>query len=176
MVSMLRIIASASACAAGLGLSSPPAAATPGEAAIVRVQSIGLGIALTAAQSALAACRAKGALVAVAVTDRSGVVLAVLRDPLAGMHTADAATRKAWTAVSFRNATAVLERATAAGTDSAGIRQLPGVAMVGGGLPIAAAGKQLGGIGVSGAPSGAMDEACAQAGLASVRDELELSE
>ncbi|MEO9069029.1 MAG: heme-binding protein [Caldimonas sp.] len=176
MCSVMRVIASASACAALLGLSSSHAAAAPAEPAIVRVQSIGLGIALAAAQSALAACRGKGALVAVAVTDRSGVVLAVLRDPLAGMHTAEAATRKAWTAVSFRNSTAVLERATAPATESAGIRQLPGVAMVGGGLPIEAAGKQIGGIGVSGAPSGVMDEACARAGLASIRDDLELSE
>jgi uncharacterized protein GlcG (DUF336 family) len=84
--------------------------------------------------------------------------------------------RKAWTAVSFRNATSALERATAANTDSAGIRQLPGVAMVGGGLPIAAGGKQVGGIGVSGAPGGAMDEACAEAGIAAVRDDLELAQ
>lgn len=150
--------------------------AAPAESPIERIQSIGLGAALAAAQGALAECRKKGALVAVAVTDRSGLVLALLRDPLAGMHTPDAATRKAWTAVSFRNATSVLERATAPGTDSAGIRQLPGVVMVAGGLPITAAGKQLGGIGVSGAPSGTMDEACAQAGIAAIRDELELSE
>jgi uncharacterized protein GlcG (DUF336 family) len=152
------------------------AAAAPAEPAIERVQSIGLGAALTAAQNALADCRKKGALVAVAVTDRSGWVLVLLRDPLAGMHTPDAATRKAWTAVSFRNATSALERATAAGTDSAGIRQLPGVAMVGGGVPIEAAGRQVGGIGVSGAPSGTMDEACAQAGIAAIRDELELAD
>ncbi len=146
------------------------------QSAVVRLPSIGIETALKAANAAFAECRAKGALVAVAVTDRSGLVLALLRDPLAGMHTPDAATRKAWTAVSFRNATSVLERATAPGTDSAGIRQLPGVAMVAGGLPITAAGKQLGGIGVSGAPSGTMDEACAQAGIAAIRDELELSE
>ena len=160
----------------GLCLWSSAAGAAPAEPAVVRVQSIGLGSALGAAQGALAERRSKGALVAVAVTDRSGVALALLRDPLAGMHTVDAATRKAWTAVSFRNATSALERATSATTDSSGIRQLPGVAMVAGGLPIAAAGKQIGGIGVSGAPNGALDEACAQAGLAAIRDELELSE
>jgi len=140
------------------------------------VPSIAYDAALAAAQGALADCRKKGALVAVAVTDRSGVLLVLLRDPLAGMHTPDAATRKAWTAVSFRNATSVLERATAPNSDSAGIRQLPGVAMVGGGLPITAAGKQVGGIGVSGAPAGTMDEACAEAGIASVRDDLELAQ
>ncbi len=155
------------------GLATNAAAAEP---AMIKLASIGFETALTAARAALADCRAKGALVAVAVTDRSGVVLALLRDPLAGMHTPDAATRKAWTAVSFRSATSVLEKATAAATDSNGIRQLPGVAMVGGGLPIAAAGQQIGAIGVSGAPSGKLDEACGEAGLAAVRDDLELGQ
>ena len=144
------------------------------QTAVVRLPSITVETALRAASAALATCRSKGALVAVAVTDRSGVVLALLRDPLAGMHTPDAATRKAWTAASFRNATSALERATGPGTDSNGIRQLPGVAMVGGGVPMAAAGQQVGAIGVSGAPSGRLDEACAEAGIAAVRDDLEL--
>ena len=148
--------------------------ASSAESAVIKLSSIGFETALKAATAALADCRAKGALVAVAVTDRSGVVLALLRDPLAGMHTPDAAMRKAWTAVSFRSTTSQLEKATSAATDSNGIRQLPGVAMVGGGLPISAAGQQIGAIGVSGAPSGKLDEACGEAGLATVRDDLEL--
>lgn len=148
--------------------------ASAAEPAVIKLSSIGFETALKAATAALADCRAKGALVAVAVTDRSGVVLALLRDPLAGMHTPDAAIRKAWTAVSFRSTTSQLEKATSAATDSNGIRQLPGVAMVGGGLPISAAGQQIGAIGVSGAPSGKLDEACGEAGLAAVRDDLEL--
>ncbi len=152
------------------------AAAVHSEPAVVRLPSITLETALKAANAALAECRAKGALVAVAVTDRSGNILALLRDPLAGMHTPDAAARKAWTAVSFRNATSALERATGPATDSNGIRQLPGVAMVGGGLPVTAAGQQVGAIGVSGAPSGRLDEGCAEAGLAAVRDDLELGQ
>jgi len=146
------------------------------EPAVIKLSSIAVETALKAASAALAECRAKGALVAVAVTDRSGVVLALLRDPLAGMHTPDTATRKAWTAVSFRSPTSVLEKATAAATESNGIRQLPGVAMIGGGLPIVAAGQQVGAIGVSGAPSGKLDEACGQAGLVAVRDDLELGQ
>ena len=162
--------------AAALLTASLVANAPAAEPAVVKLSSIGFETALKAASAALAECRAKGALVAVAVTDRSGVVLALLRDPLAGMHTPDAAMRKAWTAASFRSATSMLERATAATTDSNGIRQFPGVAMVGGGLPIAAAGQQIGAIGVSGAPSGKLDEACGEAGLAAVRDDLELGQ
>ena len=43
-----------------------------------------------------------------------------------------------------------------------------------GGLPIKAAGLMLGAVGVSGAPSGKIDEECAQAGIAAVIDDLEM--
>ncbi len=147
------------------------AAAAP---AVLDWKSIALAPALQAAQAAMAACTKQGALVAVAVVDRGGQLLVSLRDPLAGPHTSDAAARKAWTALSFRNATSALERATAVSSESNGIRQLPGVAMIAGGVPIAAAGQQVGAIGVSGAPSGAMDEACAAEGVRSITADLEL--
>lgn len=142
--------------------------------AVDRVPTVTLEAALPAAQAALADCRRRGATVAVAVVDRAGVPLVVLRDALAGPHTPDTATRKAWTAVSFRSATTELVAATAPGGPSAGIRHLPGVAIVGGGLPIEAAGRLVGGIGVSGAPSGELDEACAKAGIGAIRDAIEL--
>lgn len=145
-----------------------------GQASVVRLPSLSLEAAVKAASAALADCRERGALVAVAATDRSGNVLVVLRDPLAGVHTSDTAVRKAWTSVSFRNPTTTLEKATAANTASSGIRHLPGVAMIGGGLPVEAAGSLVGGLGVSGAPSGEMDEACANAGFEVIRDDLEM--
>ena len=43
-----------------------------------------------------------------------------------------------------------------------------------GALPIMAGGAILGGVGVSGAPSGEADEACAQVGLEAVLDDLEM--
>ncbi|MEO7010421.1 MAG: heme-binding protein [Caldimonas sp.] len=142
--------------------------------ALVTAKSLNLAAALRAAQAAFKACSDQGALVSVAVTDRSGNVLALLRDPLAGMHTPDAATRKAWTAISFRNTTSALERATGPASESNAIRQLPNVAMVGGGVPVVVAGEQVGAIGVSGAPNGAMDEGCARKGVQAIADELEL--
>ena len=48
--------------------------------------------------------------------------------------------------------------------------------MLDGGLPIRAAGSLLGAVGVSGAPGGDLDEACAQAGVAAVMEELEFAE
>jgi uncharacterized protein GlcG (DUF336 family) len=81
---------------------------------------------------------------------------------------------KAWTAVSFRTNTADLAQATQGNTPQSGIRNRPGVVAVGGGLMIEGAGSLLGGIGVSGAPGGKEDDACAAAGIAAVKDSLEL--
>jgi len=131
--------------------------------------------ALKAAQAALARCRASGYQVAVAVTDRMGVVQVVLRDRFAGPHTPDMAGAKAYTAVSFRTNTTELAEMTQAGRPQSGIRNRPGVAAVGGGLTIEAGGSLLGAIGVSGAPGAREDDACAAAGIAAIREELELN-
>jgi len=130
--------------------------------------------ALKAAQAALARCRSSGYQVAVAVTDRMGVVQVLLRDRFAGPHTPDLARAKAYTAVSLRTNTTQLAEATQPGRPQSGIRNRPDVAAVGGGLMIEAGGSLLGAIGVSGAPGGREDDACAAAGIAAIRDDIEL--
>ena len=130
--------------------------------------------ALKAAQAALKACRERGFQATVAVVDRMGVVQVLLRDRFAGPHTPDMATAKAYTAVSFRTNTTELAEATQAGSPSSGIRHRPGIAAVGGGLMIEAGGTLLGAIGVSGAPGGREDDACAAAGIAAIREDIEL--
>jgi uncharacterized protein GlcG (DUF336 family) len=127
-----------------------------------------------AAQAAFAHCQKEGYTVAVTVVDRGGRPLALLRDNLAGAHTTDSATGKAATAVSFRIDTSELAAMTQAGRPQSGIRQLPNVVALGGGLPIRAKGATVGGIGVSGAPGGEADDACARAGVAAISDALEL--
>jgi uncharacterized protein GlcG (DUF336 family) len=130
--------------------------------------------ALKAAQAALARCRASGYQVTVAITDRMGVVQVLLRDRFAGPHTPDMATAKAYTAASFRSNTTELAEATQPGRMQSGIRNRPGVAAVGGGVMIEAGGSLLGAIGVSGAPGAREDDACAAAGIAAIREDLEL--
>lgn len=129
--------------------------------------------ALAAARAALENCRSSGFQVAVAVVDRSGVVQVLLRDRYAGPHTVEMAVDKAWTAISFRTSTSALASATAPGQPLSGIRQRPRVVAVGGGLIIEGAGAMLGGIGVSGAPRGERDEACARAGISAVQGLLD---
>lgn len=129
-------------------------------------------VALEAAQAALNDCRERGAQVAVAVVDRGGNPQVMLRDQFAGPHTPDTAIGKAWTAVSFRTNTTELTAMTQVGEAASGIRDLPRVVVLGGGVMIEQAGSLVGGIGVSGAPSGEMDDACAEAGIEQIRFKL----
>lgn len=130
--------------------------------------------ALKATLAALEDCRKRGYQVAVAVVDRAGVAQTMLRDRFAGPHTVNTAISKGYTAVSFRVDTLELSKQTQAGSPSSGVRAIPNVVVIGGGVLIQAGGTLLGAIGVSGAPGGDADEACAKAGIAAIRDDIEL--
>ena len=130
--------------------------------------------ALQAAQAALARCQKDGYTVAVAVVDRGGQPLAVLRDNLAGAHTTQTAINKAATAVTFRTDTAEIAVVSQPGKPQSGVRQLPNVVAIAGGLVIRAKGSLVGGIGVSGAPLGDLDDVCGKAGIAAIGDAIEL--
>jgi len=141
--------------------------------ALVSYKSLSPEVALDLARAALASCRARGFQVAVAVVDRFGVTQVMLRDRFAGVHTVPTATAKAWTAVTFRTNTSELVGISQPGMPQAGLRALPGVVILGGGMVVEAAGSLVGGVGVSGAPGGEADEACAKAGIDAVRDRIE---
>lgn len=130
--------------------------------------------ALDAARAAFADCRRQGYQVSVAVVDRFGIVQVLLRDRFAGAHTVGVATDKAWTAASFRIATAALGEETQPGKPMSALRAHPRVLAAGGGLVIESGGSVLGAIGVSGAPGGDADDSCARAGIRAITDALEL--
>jgi uncharacterized protein GlcG (DUF336 family) len=129
--------------------------------------------ALKATRAALEECRKRGYQVAVAVVDRGGVAQALIRDRFAGPHTVATAIDKGWTAISFRTNTLEIAKSTAGASASAGIRHRPNVVAVGGGVLIEAGGATIGAIAVSGAPTGDADDACAKAGSAAIRDDIE---
>jgi uncharacterized protein GlcG (DUF336 family) len=168
----------AKACALAMSLAVllalPMAPAIAAEALLATYPTLTTSAALTAAQAALAQCRKDGYIVSVAVVDRGGSTLALLRDYLAGRHTPDTAFAMAGTAASFRIDTSELAAGTQAGKATSGIRFVPGVIAVGGGVPVQAKGQLVGAIGVSGAPGGDADEACARAGSRAIQDALEL--
>jgi uncharacterized protein GlcG (DUF336 family) len=148
-------------------------AAAQSAAATVASRTLTPESALKAAQAALKTCRDSGWQAAVAVVDRSGTPIVMLRDRFAGAHTPDTAVGKAWTAVSFRISTTELAAQTQPGRPTSGIRNLPRVTAIGGGLMIEGGGQLVGGIGVSGAPGPENDDVCAKAGIAAIADALE---
>ena len=154
----------------GLSLSLAFGSAKAEEDGLFTSQSLTPDTALMAASAALENCRAEGFQVAVAVVDRMGILQVLIRDRYAGAHTPETARGKAWTAASFRTNTSEMVEVTHAGQPQSGVRQVPGTLMVGGGMIIEAAGSLVGAIGVSGAPSGDMDDACAIAGIEAIED------
>lgn len=143
------------------------------EEATFQTKSLTPETALLAARAAMEFCRKQGFQVAVAVVDRGGLTQVLLRDRFAGPHTVDVATNKAWTATSFRTSTLSLANDTQAGKPMSGIRGIPRVMAVGGGVLIEGGGAIYGAVGVSGAPGGEADDGCARAGIKAISDAVE---
>jgi len=152
-----------------LTLAYPATAQEP----LTTYKSLSPELALDLARASLGDCRSRGYQVAVAVVDRFGVTQVILRDRFAGAHTVATASGKAWTAATFRTSTTELNAVSQPGMMQAGIRNLPGTVIIGGGLIVEAGGSLVGAVGVSGAPGGDADEACARAGIDAIRDKLE---
>jgi uncharacterized protein GlcG (DUF336 family) len=151
------------------------AAALPARAAegIITYKSLAPDVAYDLARASLSQCRKDGYQVAVVVLDRFGAPLVALRDRYVGIGAWEIATGKAWTAVNFNRDTSEFVKGLKDGTISAGVANMPRVTPLVGGLVIQAGGSLLGGVGVAGAPGSDKDEACAKAGLESIRDKLE---
>lgn len=116
-------------------------------------------------------CRKQGVQVTATVVDKNGIVQAVVRDSLAPPVSLAVSRMKAYTAANFSVATSALRRQA-----SSSLAGVPGLMMGAGGVIIEAGGSIYGAVGVSGAPSGKTDEACAKAGIAAVIDDLEMAD
>jgi uncharacterized protein GlcG (DUF336 family) len=131
-----------------------------------------LELAQKAANAAMAKCIADGQRVSVAVVDRSGATKVLLKADGSGPHTVGSSTGKAFTSASMGRATVGLANFLKDHRELDGLRDMDSrLVILGGGLPIKINGVLIGGIGVGGAPSGLIDEACATAGLDSITGE-----
>src|SRR5580704_15983876 len=137
---------------------------------LVTQRNLSLAMAKTVAEAALAACQAKGYHTAVAVVDRAGQVLVILRDEQATAQHAEMARRKAYTARMFRITTTEFQKRTA-DPPYAAQRDLPDILALGGGAPIQVGNETVGGVGSAGSTL-EQDDACAKAGIAKVADLL----
>ena len=141
------------------------------DAMTVSIKRLKMDTALRIAQAAIKQCRKEGVQIAVTVVDRGGHPQVVLRDTLAMDITLPISKQKAHTAMSFNTPLSQLEDRF---TKPFQVAKMDGLIVSAGGIPINIGGNIMGGIGVSGAPSGKTDEKCALAGLEAVREDLEL--
>src|SRR5262249_42874334 len=141
---------------------------------VLTQRNIGIDLALECAQAALATARTRGYRVAVAVADRGGQLMVLLRSDGAGPHLIDSARRKAYTAASMRNRTSIASKAIdeRRGEPDPHLVHLEGVLVVGGGVPIKVGDEVIGAIGVGGSPASIHDQECAEAGIAQIAARL----
>jgi uncharacterized protein GlcG (DUF336 family) len=133
-----------------------------------------LGLASQVATAAVKSCAGSGYQVSAVVVDRSGAVQVVMRDVFASRFTIEIAERKANAVILSGISTSEFRKNRA--DIRAEMNEVDGIMVLDGAVPIRAAGSLLGAVGVSGAPGGDKDEACARAGLESVQEQLEFIE
>ena len=140
---------------------------------VVTDKSIGMDLARDIANEAVAACRKSGFNVSAVVVDRHGLMRAALRDDSAARFTLEIAERKAnmtvmaWTnSGTFRDARRDIQQE---------LNHINGLIVMDGGIKITSGGYNLGAIGVSGAPGGEKDAACAKKALEKLSERIEFS-
>jgi len=130
-------------------------------------KNISMELSLELARTAVDACAESGYKVSVAVLDNKGVVKAQATADGAFLHSVDASQMKAYTSISRKlPSEAVSQHVMKNGDYNTAMNFLAlGMSTWGGGVPITYEGEIVGAIGVSGAPGGPLDTACATAAL-----------
>jgi len=147
------------------------ALASPAEAQLLTEKALPAETAITIAQTALETCTKEGYHVSVHVLGRNGEVLVAVRGDGAPPHTMENSQRKAYTARTFRMSSGEFAQRVKDNPTLSAVH-LTGVIAAQGALPIKVGDDAIGAVGVSGAPGGEKDEACAKAGLDKVADQL----
>lgn len=140
---------------------------------VIADKSIGLDLARDIANAAVLACRKDGYHISAVVVDRYGLMRAALRDDSASRFTLEIAERKAnmtvmaWTdSGAFRKARGDIQQE---------LNHINGLIVMEGGVKIVAGGYNIGAIGVSGAPGGDKDAACAKKSLDQLNERIEFA-
>ena len=138
---------------------------------VVMQRSLSLGLAKTIAEATLAECKSKGYNTSVAVVDRAGQVLVIMRSEQATAQTAEMARRKAYTARMFRTTTQEFQKRTMDDPERAAQRDLADILALSGGVPVQVGNDTIGAVGSAGSTLD-IDDACSKAGIAKVADLL----
>ena len=140
---------------------------------VVSDKSIGMELARDIANETILACRNDGYHVSAVVVDNTGLIRASLRDDLASRFTLEIAERKAnmtvmaWTdSGQFKNARSDIRQE---------LNHISGLIVMEGGIKIVSGGYNVGAVGVSGAPGGDKDAACANKALKKLNERIEFA-
>jgi uncharacterized protein GlcG (DUF336 family) len=145
---------------------------------VVSMPKISAQLANELVGQSVANCASKNYLVTAIVVDLDGVRQAMLRGDGAPMHTLDNAFYMADTVASVglarkeETTKAIADRIAKNPPSNVPQTPLPNITYAQGAVAITAGGQTIGALGVSGAPGGHLDEECARAALAKIKDRL----
>ena len=141
---------------------------------VLSLRTIGLDLARDIANETIKECRKMGYQVSAVVVDRNGLLRIAMRDDLAARFALQIAEEKANAVImsgvnsgEFRKNRADIKQE---------LNHVDGLIVMTGGVQITAGGNYIGAIGVSGAPGGDIDEACAIKALAGFEERLEFAD
>ncbi len=141
---------------------------------VVSQKNIGLDLATDFAMLSTKKCQEDGYQVSTVVVDKHGNVRAALRDDLAAHFTLEIAQRKANMTIMSGIRSGDFKKARE------DIRQelnhINGLIVMDGGVPVVVAGGVVGAIGVSGAPGGHLDAACADYAIKKLQERIDFAD
>jgi uncharacterized protein GlcG (DUF336 family) len=138
---------------------------------LVTERTLSVEAAQEVAKAAMEQCRKEGHKVTVTVLDHAARTKVVLRDDGASPHSVQHSLNKAYTALTYGEPSGDAGKRATASPTGAGALHLDKIATAAGGVPIRSGNSVVGSVGVSGsrgtpgAPGGATDTKCAQAGI-----------
>lgn len=137
---------------------------------VVTEKSIGMELARDIADETINACRQDGYHISAVVVDRSGSIRAALRDDRASRFTLEIAQRKAnMTVMSWMDSGAFKKIRSDIQQE---LNHIDGLIVMEGALKIVSGGHNIGAVGVSGAPGGDKDAACARTALKKLAERI----
>lgn len=141
---------------------------------VVTIKNVGMEMARDLASEAIVACRKAGYNVSAVVVDRQAIVRAALRDDMAPRFSLDIAEQKANASIMGGVSSATFRK------NREDIRMemdnVDGILLLEGGVLIESGGNRIGALGVSGAPGGDKDEACANEAIKKLNDRLQFAD
>jgi uncharacterized protein GlcG (DUF336 family) len=154
---------------AGVGLAC--VLVSSAHAQLLARKDLSAAMAVTMAQEAIAVCKGNGYAVSATVVGRNGEVMVQIRGDNTGPHTMENSFKKAFTSRTFRIPSGEMEDRLKKNPQM-GAQYLTGFTTARGALPIKVGEEVIAAMGVSGAPGGEKDEACVEAGIKKVADQL----